>query len=100
MNDLKDSDINISENDVVLKSKPEANLCSYKISVPAVDLDKALDPQIWPLRVKVREYVYYSNKPKKQNDQNQSQTGSDGNANAPNISVPQPRLGSVSTPPL
>ena len=30
--------------------------------MPAHDLQKALDPGIWPLRVKVREYVYYSKK--------------------------------------
>ena len=28
------------------------------------DLEKALDPSIWPLRVRVREYIHYSNKPK------------------------------------
>ena len=32
--------------------------------MPAADLSKALDPAIWPLRVKVREYIYYSNKNK------------------------------------
>ena len=42
------------------KSKPEAGLNSYKISVKAEDLQKALDPSIWPMRVKVREYIYYS----------------------------------------
>ena len=45
-----------------MKSKPEAFLKSYKICVKVEDLQKALDPSIWPMRVKVREYVYYSNK--------------------------------------
>ena len=49
---------------VQLKSK-ESYLHSFKVSVPASDIDKALDPGIWPLRVKVREWVYYSNKNKK-----------------------------------
>ena len=35
---------------------------SFKVSLHASDIiDKALDPGIWPLRVKVREWVYYSN---------------------------------------
>ena len=45
-------------------SKPEANLCSYRISVLNTDLQKALNPSIWPLRVRVREFIHYSNKPK------------------------------------
>ena len=32
--------------------------------MPAADLEKALDASIWPLRVKVREYIHYSNKPR------------------------------------
>ena len=36
---------------------------SYKISVKAGDLQRALDPSVWPLRVKVREFIYYSRKP-------------------------------------
>ena len=44
------------------KSKDEAFLKSYKISVKAEDLQKALDPAIWPLRVRVREFVHYSNR--------------------------------------
>ena len=72
VNDLAESDIKIEPKDVLLRSKPEANLCSYKISVPATDLAKALDPSIWPLRVRVREYIYYSNKPKKQQEQQAS----------------------------
>ena len=35
-----------------------------KISVLNTDIQKALDPSIWPLRVRVREFVHYSNKPK------------------------------------
>ena len=33
-------------NDIEKKSKPEANMCSYRISVPAVDLEKALNASI------------------------------------------------------
>ena len=44
------------------KSKDEAYLCSYRISVPAADLQKALDPALWPLRVKVREFIHYARK--------------------------------------
>ena len=38
-------------------------LSFYKIGVPNADLNKALDPSIWPLRVRVREFIHYSNKP-------------------------------------
>ena len=64
VNDLAESDIKIDVNDIVKKSKDDAPLNSYKISVPAADLSKALDASVWPLRVKVREYIYY---PKKRN---------------------------------
>ena len=62
VNDLKESDIIIETKDVVKKSREGSGLNSYKISVKAEDLQKALDPSIWPMRVKVREYIYYSNK--------------------------------------
>ena len=62
MNDLAESNIMVEVKDVILKSKPEAFLKSFKISVKAEDLQKALDPSIWPLRVKVREFIYYSKK--------------------------------------
>ena len=67
VNDLADSDIKIKETDVFKKSNKDAYLCSYKISVPAADLAKALDPSIWPLRVKVREFIHYARR-KPQND--------------------------------
>ena len=60
--DLADSGIIIQDKDVIKKSKPEANLISYKISVKAEDLQRALDPSVWPLRVKVREFIHYARK--------------------------------------
>ena len=60
--DLADSDIIINIGDIVQKSKEEAFLKSYKISVKAEDLQKALNPSVWPLRVKVREFIHYSRK--------------------------------------
>ena len=60
VNDLAESNIIVKISDIEKKSKDEAYLCSYRISVPATDLDKALDPAIWPLRVKVREFVHYA----------------------------------------
>ena len=62
VNDLKESDIIIETKDVVKKSRPDSGLNSYKISVKAEDLQRALDPSIWPMRVKVREYIYYARK--------------------------------------
>ena len=62
VNDLAESNIMVEVKEVILKSKPEAFLKSFKISVKAEDLQKAFDPSIWPLRVKVREFIYYSKK--------------------------------------
>ena len=64
MNDLASSEICIETKDIEKKSKDGAPLNSYKISVPAAQLQQALDPSIWPLRVKVREWIYYSNRNK------------------------------------
>ena len=60
--------------DIEKKSKPEAFLCSYKISVKAEQLLIALDPTVWPLRVKVKEYIYYSKKNTRQG-RDEGQTG-------------------------
>ena len=62
VNDLAESNIVIKATDIEKNSRDEAYLCSYRISVHASDLQKALDPSIWPLRVKVREFVHYSKK--------------------------------------
>ena len=64
--DLADSDIQISDSDIVLMSKGTPAVVSYKISVKAVDLEKALNPT-WPLRVKVREFIHYRSRDKGQN---------------------------------
>ena len=62
--------------DIKKMSKPEANLVSYKISVKAEDLQKALDPSVWPLRVKVREFIHYARRnPRQQKDQQQQGEG-------------------------
>ena len=58
--DLSLSGITVTESDIEMKSKPESRMKSYRISVPAHTLSMALDPSIWPLGVKVREYVFYS----------------------------------------
>ena len=63
---------------ILKKSKDEAPLNSYKISVQASDLQKALNPEIWPLRVKVREYIYYPSKPRQQNEQRRGQQNQQG----------------------
>ena len=60
--DLAESGIVITEQCITKKSKDDAPLNSYRISVKAEDLDKALDPSVWPLRVKVREFIHYSKK--------------------------------------
>ena len=72
--DLALSDIPIKETDVELKSKPEARMCSYRISIPMNCLQKALDPCIWPMGVKVREYVFFGKK-RNQEDRQGRQEG-------------------------
>ena len=84
VSDLASSDINIQLKDVQLKSKETANFRSFKVSVPAEDLEKALDPNIWPLRVKVREWVYYSNR-NKNRDKDQSNNGSSNGNNSSSV---------------
>ena len=68
VNDLSESGIVIESKDIIKKSKDDAPLKSFKISVKAEDLQKSLDPSVWPLRVKVREYIYYSKKSPRQAD--------------------------------
>ena len=63
VDDLAESDIQISPDDIQLMSKGNPAVVSYKISVKAQDLQKALDPTVWPLRVKVREFIYYKKRP-------------------------------------
>ena len=65
--DLADSEIQISDSDIVLMSKGTPAVVSYKISVKAEDLEKALNPTVWPLRVKVREFIHYRSRDKDQN---------------------------------
>ena len=69
-NDLAASDIKVEIKDIIKKSHDDAHVCSYKISVAAEDLEKALCPEIWPLRVKVREFVHFT---KKNNNNNRDQ---------------------------
>ena len=59
---VNEGDIHISVEDIELKSRDNTHVSSYRISVPAEDLVKAIDPTLWPLRVKVREYIYYKKK--------------------------------------
>jgi len=61
VDDLEEADIKITVGDIVQMSKPNetSNVISFKISVPAEDLEKALDPTVWPLRVRVREFIHY-----------------------------------------
>ena len=83
VNDLADSNIIVKETDIEKKSRDEAYLCSYRISVPASDLQKALDPSIWPLRVKVREFIHYARKsPKSKSDQSTGDSDGGGSIKA------------------
>ena len=77
--DLAVHDVIIESKDIVVKSNKEAFLKSYKISVKAEDLEKALSPCVWPLRVKVREFIHYSRKNGQGNtEKRNSSEGQDG----------------------
>ena len=39
------------------------SISRIQISIKAEDLEVALDPNVWPLRVKVREFIHYSRRP-------------------------------------
>ena len=39
-------------------------MVNYKISIKAEDLEKALNPYVWPLRVKGREFIHYKGRSK------------------------------------
>ena len=77
--DLAESGIIIAETDIEKKSREEAFLLSFRIRVKAEDLQKVLDPAIWPLRVKVREFIHFSSKngPNSKKDNNDKQKISD-----------------------
>ena len=78
VNDLAASDIHIEAKDIEKKSREEAFLMSYKINVPGDQLTKALNPDIWPLRVKVREFIHYKKKPQSRSQQGGAQQAHDG----------------------
>ena len=73
MDDLEEADIKITVGDIVQMSKPNeaSNVISFKISVPAEDLEKALDPTLWPLQVCVREFIHYR---KQYSDRNETKS--------------------------
>ena len=77
----------------VKKSKEDSNLVSYKISVKADDLTKALNPDIWPLRVKVREFIYYKRNPQKKIQPAQGQYFHNGGGAPTKVCIPSLRNG-------
>ena len=46
-------------------------LLAFEVSVPAEDLEKALDPTVWPLQVRVREFIHYR---KQYSDRNETKS--------------------------
>ena len=59
VDELKFSDIDITKDDIEEKTREHSNVKSFKIAIKAEYLEKALKPETWPMRVKVREWVYY-----------------------------------------
>ena len=72
-----------------------------KSEAACADLSKALEPSIWPLRVKVREFIHYRKKPKQggtgkaSSDEPQARhdQSQQNNAAQDTLSVPVPNLG-------
>ena len=101
VNDLAESGINIDQKDIQRKSKDDSAVHSYRISVPAADLEKALMPEIWPLRVKVREYIYYPRKKVQTAGEQDKTSSSDQKKERSNVQKqPQPNLidSAINTP--
>ena len=61
VDDLNETNIKITADDVVLMSRPSEtfNIVSYRVRVAAADLQKSLSPAGWPLRVHVWEFNHY-----------------------------------------
>ena len=57
--ELEYSDIAIAKEDIEEKTREGSNVKSFKIAIKAEFLEKALKPEMWPLRAKVREWVYF-----------------------------------------
>ena len=74
--ELKYSDIDISKDDIVEKTRERSSVKSFKLSIRAEFLEKALKPETWPLRVKVREWVYF---PRKRNGEEGGRLGQRSN---------------------
>ena len=60
--ELKYSKIDIVKDDIEEKTREGSNVKSFKISIKAEFLEQALKPETWPLRVKVREWLYFPRK--------------------------------------
>ena len=58
MNDLAASNIKVEVKDIMKKSHEDAPLCSYKISVPAEDLEKALS--LTPREPSAKQYFFWN----------------------------------------
>ena len=56
----------------------KSNVISFKISFPAENLEKALDPTVWPLRVRVHEFIHHR---KRYSDRNGTTSVSDSDKN-------------------
>ena len=65
--DLKTSDIDIKPEDIVCKTRVSDEqkqqghlpLDCYKITVKSEDLEKVMKSEVWPARVKVRQWIHY-----------------------------------------
>ena len=64
--ELKFSDIVVTKDDIEEKTREHSNVKSFKIAIKAEYLEKALKPETWPMRVKVREWVYYPKRKEQQ----------------------------------
>ena len=58
---------------------------------------KALDPSIWPLRVKAREYIYYPKKKQEENNSNKENVPQQQAQQQCNLTVPSSSLSSPLT---
>jgi len=78
--ELSRNDIMVNSEDVAQMSKEEAHFKSFKVSMKADDLQKALDPKVWPTWVRVRQFFH-----KRSNFRNKNQES--GSAKSPKSSI-------------
>ena len=104
--DLAASDINVSQDDIEKKTRTSEiqhegrrPLDCYKITLKAEDLDAAMAPDVWPARVRVRQWINYpSKRPPAKDDSNGRQPTRDSRPTLRRGPPPSPAVDALLDP--